>query len=387
MKTLIDKFAGKMVKAGLAEEGAPLIAGMDDIIYWNRSDPIQEKLSPLFDVLNINSLIFCEPAEPYRSILAYLAEKEPGDALKPNDTETRIFLHELPLAADFSLQNMVSALSKRKLVIVAGRSIVTTGTVTPEQAFVAFSSVCFAASVKLVLDILTLHRNGKRDKKGERIIALMLEMLDIGGKATSFSLEKGLLKDERRVLEAMFEAGRATVQSGLVDSYFGNISYRLGDTLYISQSGSSLDELEGRIDPCPLDGSSSAGITASSELPAHMKIAGRGPGTAVLHGHPKFSVALSMDCGDMDCGFRGRCHTHCPKKREVAGFPVVPGEVGAGPKGLHKTLPPALEKSPAAIVFGHGVFSVGHGDFVEAFEALSLVESEAMHIVSKQIFG
>ena len=64
----------------------------------------------------------------------------------------------------------------------------------------------------------------------------------------------------------MIEAGHQTVAYRLVDSYFGNISCRLGDTVYISQTGSSLDALAGCIDPCPLDDSSCAGITAWREI-------------------------------------------------------------------------------------------------------------------------
>jgi ribulose-5-phosphate 4-epimerase/fuculose-1-phosphate aldolase len=63
--------------------------------------------------------------------------------------------------------------------------------------------------------------------------------------------------------------GRYTVEKGYVDSFFGNISYFDGRTIFISQTASSLDELEGHLDPVLLDGSSTAGISASSELPAH----------------------------------------------------------------------------------------------------------------------
>ncbi len=45
--------------------------------------------------------------------------------------------------------------------------------------------------------------------------------------------------------ESMIEAGRKTIEYELVDSYFGNLSYYWNDTLYISQTGSCLDELEG----------------------------------------------------------------------------------------------------------------------------------------------
>ncbi len=172
-----------------------------------------------------------------------------------------------------------------------------------------------------------------------------------------------------------------------MDSYFGNISYRLGDTIYISQTGSSLDELAGCIDPCPMDGSSSAGITASSELTAHSEIYRRTDNRAVLHGHPKFSVILSMDCDEQACPDRGRCHIKCAKKRYINDIPVVPGEVGTGPTGLCHTLPPAIRGRRGAIVWGHGLFTVGRNDFNEAFQHLLAIENMCREEYFRRVSG
>ena len=38
MKELVDKYAGKLVAAGLAEPDAPLIGGLDADLVWNRHD-------------------------------------------------------------------------------------------------------------------------------------------------------------------------------------------------------------------------------------------------------------------------------------------------------------------------------------------------------------
>jgi len=165
------------------------------------------------------------------------------------------------------------------------------------------------------------------------------------------------------------------VDYGLVDSYFGNISYRLDQTIYISQTGSSLDELAGCIDPCPLDDSSCAGITASSELVAHEEIYRNTANRAILHGHPKFAVILSMDCSDFDCINRGRCHIKCSKERLIEDIPIVPGEVGTGPTGLCHTLPPAIQGRRGVIVWGHGLFTVATVDFNEAFKQLLEIEN------------
>jgi len=189
-----------------------------------------------------------------------------------------------------------------------------------------------------------------------------------------FPLLNGPFRDEAAVLTAMEEAGKATVDFRLVDSYFGNLSCLFNETLYISQTGSSLDELRACIDPVPLDGSSCVGITASSELSAHRAIVAQGANRTVLHGHPKFSVILSLSCEEPTCELRGQCHLCCPRPRQAAGVPIVPGEVGTGSHGLCHTVPPALADSRGVIVYGHGVFTVGRTDFNEAFSSLLEIE-------------
>jgi ribulose-5-phosphate 4-epimerase/fuculose-1-phosphate aldolase len=181
------------------------------------------------------------------------------------------------------------------------------------------------------------------------------------------------MRDENRqkIYDEICRVGRYTVEKGLVDSFFGNISYFDGKTIYISQTASSLDELEGHIDPVPLDGSSTAGLSASSELPAHRAIYLSSNYHAVLHGHPKFSVILSMFCEEEECVLSD-CGRNCKRKRSACGVPIVTGEIGAG--GLAKTVPAAIRESGVCIVYGHGVFSAGGQDFKDAF--LKMVDVE-----------
>jgi ribulose-5-phosphate 4-epimerase/fuculose-1-phosphate aldolase len=196
-------------------------------------------------------------------------------------------------------------------------------------------------------------------------------------KTKSPKLSPAPFASEEAVYNAISQAGRETVAHRLVDSYFGNVSYHWNHTLYISQTGSSLDELGGHVDPVPMDGSTTAGLTASSELTAHMDVVRRTGCRAILHGHPKFAVILSMDCTPREkarCAFSDQCHIKCPESRFAAGVPIVPGEVGTGPTGLCHTLPPALEDHPGAIVYGHGLFTTGRDDFNEAFQSMLEIE-------------
>lgn len=375
MQGLIHKYAQKLVEAGLAEPGAPVVGGLDADLVWNQQSPVCSELEKVFHALNINSLLFSEPAEPYRSIIDYLARHSDGKAIQPTDCETRTMMHDLPIADLFNAETIIYALKRRKSVIIPGQGIVTWGIVSPEQAFIFFSSVCFACFVKFFADYLSDARSRRLTAAQKTVFDRVICHLDeLPPQAPP--LRRGPFLTEEAVHAALIEAGRLTVRYRLVDSFFGNLSYRCGDTLYISQTGSSLDELEGCIDPCPLDGSSCAAITASSELTAHRQIVMNTDRNAILHGHPKFSVILSMYCEDTECSLKGECHRRCNKNRYIEDIPIVPGEVGTGPFGLCHTLPPAIKNRRGAIVYGHGLFTTATHDFNEAFTNLLQIERQ-----------
>lgn len=380
MARLIDKYAAKLVADGLADEGAPLLGMLDDEPAWNRDDPLVSQLNRVFHRLSITSLLFCRPAAPYGDIIDDLAREAVDGVIRPRDTETRTFLHDLPVAGTLSEPAIVDALRRRKSLIVPGRGVVTCGTVTPEQAYIVFSSVCFAAFVKYFVDALSAAREGTLDARRRGRLAQVVGSLPPVHEKTPSGWITGPLTSAASVYRAMAQAGRRTVSHGLVDSFFGNISYRLGETLYISQTGSSLDELAGCIDPCPLDGSSCAAVTASSELTAHREILARTGQQAILHGHPRFAVIMSMDCEETHCPEKGDCHRRCPRARAVAGVPIVPGEVGTGRYGLCRTVPRALENAAGAVVYGHGVFTTGAVDFRDAFQTLMSIEHRCREI-------
>ncbi|MBU4132199.1 MAG: class II aldolase/adducin family protein [Proteobacteria bacterium] len=391
MEELVKKYANKLFSAGLAEETGPLspiVGGLDDTLVWNRTGPEIKVLEQVFQGLNINSLVFLRPRAPYEQIIRYLSQKalDTHGLIEPKDCETRTFLHDLPVIDRFSPDKIVAALKKRKSVIIAvpkddpefsGIAIIAHGTVSPEQGFVVASSVCFACFVKFFADYLEDLQLGRASKNSNDLFDSLPPDIFLGQPGLP-DLAKGPFSTEEQLYAAIVQAGRKTVEYGLVDSYFGNISYCRNNILYISQTGSSLDELEGCIDPVCLDGSSSAGLTASSELTAHIQTIAQTGCRAILHGHPKFSVILSMACDPAEkaaCRHREHCHTRCPQKRAIGRIPIVPGEVGTGPTGLCNTLPPAFGTSNHAIVYGHGVFTLGMNDFSQAFATLLEVES------------
>jgi ribulose-5-phosphate 4-epimerase/fuculose-1-phosphate aldolase len=373
MLRLLAKYSDKLVSARLTSPGAPLLGGLDDTLVFNREAPEIPVLAGVFERMGMGSLLFLPLAEPYATIVDFLASRS-GGTITPSDCETRTFMHDLPVTADFTPDAIVSALKRRKCVIVPGRGVVAHGSVSPEQAFVSVSSVCFACFVKFFADYLALLRRGQADPEYTAVFERARTHLP-PVRSHSPELLAGPFETPEAVARAMDQAGKATVGFGLVDSFFGNISYCLDEVIHISQTGSSLDELTDCIDPCPMDGSSCAGLTASSELMAHQGIVLKTGARAILHGHPRFAVIMSMDCEKLDCENLGRCHIDCAEPRFIWDVPVVPGEVGTGPRGLVNTLPPAMIGRRGVIVYGHGLFAVGRDDFRESFATLLAVEN------------
>lgn len=401
MEQLVNKYSDKLVQAKLGDNlgpSQPLIGGLDDTLVWNRKAAEIPVLENVFKGLNINSLVFLRPKEPYGSLIRFLAENalKSNGLIQPKDCETRTFLHDLPVINEFCPDKIIHALKKRKCVIIApkknnkdfkGPAIIAHGTVSPEQGFITISSVCFASFIKFFTDYLEALQQGLAKTDEHRLFDAVIPFLEPIQTASPKFISYPF-PDEEIVYSAIIEAGKKTVEYGLVDSFFGNVSYFWNGTLYISQTGSSLDELSGCIDPVPMDSSTSAGITASSELCAHMETICRTGCKAILHGHPKFCVILSMDCDPVEkaaCNFKEQCHIKCPKKRFVNCTPIVPGEVGTGPLGLCNTLPLALTQANAAIVYGHGLFTIGKNNFSEAFQTMLEIENLCYSTYFKKI--
>jgi ribulose-5-phosphate 4-epimerase/fuculose-1-phosphate aldolase len=230
-------------------------------------------------------------------------------------------------------------------------------------------------------------RTGRTERDEEMISACLkiMESLDTEFHDCSV-ISEAPPRNEEEVIRQIVSAGRELTNRKLVDSYFGNISYTFGSSIYISQTGSSMDELAACIDAVPLDGSSSSGITASSELSAHLGIHSKTGLRAILHGHPKFTVIMSMSCRRDGCDI-STCYRSCREARSAAGVPVVSGEIGTGPTGLVRTVPDAMTKSRAVIVFGHGIFTADTDSFRPAFELMQSVEKRCMQEYFKKIQG
>lgn len=383
----INKYQSKLVQRGLADPSLLSLSALDAEISYAGPADLEDLHRELYRRLNIMGLILARPANGILDALLR-TESVPG-RIFPRDCETRTFLHDIPVVSpEGTFEDLVDRLTlvlkERKGAVIAGLGVIAHGSVTLEQAFVTYSSILHAAFVKYHLDFarrleIYAANGGVANHRSEPIEASISTYLEIqqalqaARRPAVGPLGSFPFSGRSAVEDAIAECGRCTVEAGLVDSYFGNVSYNDGKTMWISQTASSLDDLIGFIDEVPMDGSSSVGITASSEFPAHMGTARLTNRQAILHGHPKYSVIMSMLCREEGCR-ETECDTRCACDRSVSGIPIVIGEIGAG--GLARSVPRALSNAPAVIVYGHGVFSVGENDFRDAFAALASTEEK-----------
>ncbi len=381
MDRQIEKYTQKLLRDRTAMPESIRFYRLDDRVTANRNDAWLPVFTEVFAGLNVTAILFAKPVLPFADLLVERAEAS-AERLVPKDSETRGFLHDIPFIRTAAWQGrpekalaplLVDRLRERKAVVIQGLGMVATGSVTVEQAFIGFSTLFHTTFVKYLLDLLA---EGFRLPREAEALAAFRTSLPQRPDPGTLAFRDGPLgteeEGEKTILDELYRVGRYTVELGYVDSFFGNISYFDGKTIFISQTASSLDELEGHIDPVPLDGSSTAGLSASSELPAHRGIYRATGYHAVLHGHPKFSVILSMHCEEEGCTIAD-CNRLCDRPRSVCGVPIIAGETGAG--GLERTVPKAIAAAGACLVYGHGIFSAGEQDFREAFRRMAETEN------------
>ncbi|GFE58999.1 class II aldolase/adducin family protein [Geobacter sp. AOG1] len=373
----IAKYTNKLIADRSAVHGWVAFAAQDDRLLTSGEPQLARLAGDVLGRLDALGLVAARPSLPFADFIVQRTSADESFII-PRDTETRTFLHDIPFirSDEFATDGpklLARLLGNRKGVIVEGVGIVAVGAVTVEQAYINYSSVFHATFVKYLQDLLTggFLLDGER----EAFDGFRNDWLRPLG-AEGLRFRSGPLTEPAVILSEVATVGRYTVECGLVDSFFGNISCRSDDMIYISQTAASLDELDGCIDPVPFAATSTTGITASSELAAHRRIYETTDARVILHGHPKFSVVMSMQCEREDCEITD-CWRDCPHVRVLGETPVVAGEIGAG--GLAKRVPPVIGESGRALVYGHGVFTTGRQDFAEAFQSMVEVENWCRH--------
>ncbi len=147
------------------------------------------------------------------------------------------------------------------------------------------------------------------------------------------------------------EYGKKVVQAGLTSSRFGNISTLRGEDIFITCTGTMLDELnEDQIIDVDLIGPCADDEVASSEACVHRAIYNKTSAKAVIHTHSPYAVALSLIEDRIE-------PIDSEGKHFLGSMPVVDG--GFGSDILAENVSSALIAHNACIARGHGVFAVG----------------------------
>ena len=337
----------------------------NDSVYCLGNHELADLAEQILRRLDCAAVIVAEPLHPFPAFLLQRSDPQLA-ALVPKDSESRSSLHDIPLIRHGQEQQTLldaidHALRKRKGCIVEGIGMISQGGLTVEQAYIAWSSLLHATTIKYFEDLLA---EGPCLPEEAAAVALyrttQLQPLILD----HFTFLPAVPDDPAPTIQEMSRAGKATVALHLVDSFFGNISCRTAANIYISQTSARLDELAHQTDSVPFDGSSTAGITASSELPAHLAIYRATGCKTIIHGPPRFPVIMSFFATPDASGTIAWVGT----------VPVAGGEGGVG--GLAESLPAAFCATGAktAIVKGHGVFALGGHNFGEALTRLAEVE-------------
>lgn len=373
MRRQIENYAARLLRDRSAVPGRYAFAAKDRGTI-SEGDPALVPLAKgVLSRLSCKALLVARPSLPFAELLVRRAP-EGYRRILPRDSESRMFLRDVPFLRAEEAENDPSAriaalLSTRNGGIVEGLGIVAAGPATIEQAYVHYSSVFHATFVKYLED---LFRRGFLVAGEEEALSGFRDSWPAPRADEGLSFRRGPLVAPAEVREELAEVGRRTVERGLVDSVFGNISCLAEGLIYISRSGASLDDLRENVVAVPLDASPSAGHAASSELPIHRRIYETGAARAVLHGHPRFTVVLSLLCEENDCAAADWAR-ECDRVQFLVGVPVVGGETGAG--GAATKVPAAVASQGIAVVHGHGVFAAGREGFAEPFRSMAVLEN------------
>ena len=172
-------------------------------------------------------------------------------------------------------------------------------------------------------------------------------------------------------------------QKGLVTGSTGNISYRYGDSIYVSQSGSCFGLLnENSFAEVSIDGQMLKG-KPSKEWPMHLKLYQENSAiNAVVHTHSYYSTLVSC-LENLDEKMVEQLFEHTPYlEMQTKGKVGIVGYGQPGSKDLFDKFELEADKGiNCYILKNHGVF-VSSEDPLKAFYVLEEIEQSCKILVS-----
>ncbi|MBN1235520.1 MAG: aldolase [Methanotrichaceae archaeon] len=163
--------------------------------------------------------------------------------------------------------------------------------------------------------------------------------------------------------------GKKAVNSGLTSSRFGNISLLQGENIFITCTGSMLDELDNsQVVEIDLGGPCNQDRIASSETCVHRAIYQSTTNKAIIHTHSPYAVTLSLLEREeiMPLDSEGIIF--------LGAIPIVEGHYGTD--RLARAVSFVLQTHKACIARGHGVFAASKS-LSDAYTAACMAEHSA----------
>ena len=341
MISQLHKYKTKLLKQGFLDEKINIIASDKEFVYLG-DNYFKDLLEDIISKHGASSLCLIKPP---LNLIKWLTKRTGYTLLEPNDTESKTFLHDIPVLKNLShVDEINSLISKRKGLIVEDY-ILSVGHITVEQAYINASSIYHSLYIKYLEFVLEKGFSSLEEREDFLKLKEFSELKEVKRSFLNGSSKEDVLKD-------MALAGLLTIEHSLVDSFFGNISAKFLDSILISATASSMDELESEIIEVDMKGELTTSIIASSELSAHRLIYQATNRLAILHGHPKFSVVMSMLCDKREKCQISDCHSLCDEVRYIEAIPVVSGEIG---EGITKAIAKVVD-SEVVLIYGHGLF-------------------------------
>lgn len=164
------------------------------------------------------------------------------------------------------------------------------------------------------------------------------------------------------MFEEAIKIGKLLAMTKLIDGASGNMSFKIGDTVYITKSGENLDSLTEQSFVKMRDGEYVK--EASVDQIIHQKIYAKTDYSSVIHCHGIFNVVLGARIDKIEpIDLEGRLYFGVVK--------VIDGQFGS--VELAEKISDSVRDAGIAIVRNHGMYAGGK-NLREAYNKLSYLE-------------
>ena len=172
-------------------------------------EPVLARLSEsVLSRLNCLAVVAASPSLPFADFLVQRAAGHER-VIIPRDTETRTFLHDIPIVRKSEIGSdpagtFAALLGNRKGIVVEGIGIIASGALTVEQAYINWSSVFHSTYIKYLEDLL---ENGFMLPDEEDAFARFRRELLLPLSSEGLEFRRGPLVEKSDILEEIARVG------------------------------------------------------------------------------------------------------------------------------------------------------------------------------------